>query len=192
MSGFNSLTPFLPKPVSPLNDVIIGPDGQPMQRPGVLGSGTYGMDMGAPAQMAPTAPGVTVPLTLNPDALFPNGVDGVPGLGGAAADVAGGGGGGSWWDGALGSTDKNGVRTDGWAGTAVGALGGIAKTYMGMKQYGLAVDQLNESKRQYDANYAAQRTTTNASLEDRQRARVASNSGAYQSVGDYMNKNGVK
>jgi len=94
--------------------------------------------------------------------------------------------------GMLGSTDANGVRTDGWGGMAVGAASGLVNAFMGMKQYGLAKEQLAEGKRQYDANYAAQRTTTNASLEDRQRARVASNSGAYQSVGDYMNKNGIK
>ena len=34
--------------------------------------------------------------------------------------------------------------------------------------------------------------TLNTQMEDRQRARVASNPTAYQSVGDYMNKNGLK
>jgi len=84
------------------------------------------------------------------------------------------------------------VKTQGWGGLAVGAASGLLNSYMGMKQYGMAKDNLAESKRQYDSNYAAQKTTTNASLEDRQRARVASNEGAYQSVGDYMNKNGIK
>jgi hypothetical protein len=63
---------------------------------------------------------------------------------------------------------------------------------MGMKQYGLAKDTLAANKAQFERNFDAQRTTTNASLEDRQRARVASNAGAYQSVGDYMDQNRVR
>jgi len=97
-----------------------------------------------------------------------------------------------FWGSMLGTEDANGFKTQGWGGMAIGAASGLLNGYMGMKQYGLAKDQLEEGKRQYDANYAAQRSTTNASLEDRQRARVASNSGAYESVGSYMNKNGIK
>lgn len=85
--------------------------------------------------------------------------------------------------------DKNG---GGWAGTALGVAQGIGNAFMGMKQYGLAKDQLAASKKQFETNFAAQKGLTNANLEDRQRARIASNAGAYQSVGDYMNKNGVK
>ena len=51
---------------------------------------------------------------------------------------------------------------------------------------------LAEGKRQFQINYGAQKTTINSALEDRQRARVASNSSAYQSVGDYMDKNGIR
>lgn len=65
-------------------------------------------------------------------------------------------------------------------------LTGLGSLYMGMKQYGLARDGFAESKRQYNQNYAAQKTLTNGQLEDRQRARVASNPGAYESVGSYM------
>lgn len=75
---------------------------------------------------------------------------------------------------------------------AIGGLSALSNSYMGMKQYGLAKEQFAESKRQYNQNYAAQRTLTNSQLEDRQRARVASNAGAYESVGSYMNRNGVK
>jgi hypothetical protein len=60
-----------------------------------------------------------------------------------------------------------------------------------MKQYGLAKDALASSKQQFNLNYDAQRTTTNAQLRDRQTARVASNPGAYQSVGEYMNTNSI-
>lgn len=96
----------------------------------------------------------------------------------------------SFLDGMLGST-VNGVTTQGWGGLALGAAQGIGNAWMGMKQYGLAKDQLAQSKKQFDLNFGAQQKTTNAALEDRQRARVASNPGAYQSVGDYMKKNGI-
>lgn len=61
-----------------------------------------------------------------------------------------------------------------------------------MKQYGLAEDAFKENQRQFNINYAAQKSLTNSQLEDRQRARVASNPTGYQSVGDYMNQNGIK
>lgn len=80
----------------------------------------------------------------------------------------------------------------GWGGMALGAAQGLASAYMGMKQYGLAKDSLKQSKDVFNKNFDAQRRTTNASLEDRQRARIASNSGAYESVGSYMNKNGIR
>jgi len=92
----------------------------------------------------------------------------------------------------LGYTNQNGDQQQGWGGLALGAASALGNSWMGMKQYGLAKDALKENKRQYEQNYAAQRTLTNSQLEDRQRARVASNSGAYQSVGDYMNQNRIK
>ena len=52
-------------------------------------------------------------------------------------------------------------------------------------------DQLKESKRQFDINYGMQKKAFNNQLEDRQRARVASNAGAYESVADYMKKYGA-
>lgn len=90
------------------------------------------------------------------------------------------------WDSFLGGKNTDGTATNGWGGMALGALQGLGNAYMGMKQYGLAKDQLQFSKDAFNKNYAAQAQMTNASLEDRQRARVASNAGAYQSVGDYM------
>ena len=94
--------------------------------------------------------------------------------------------------GMLGSTNDKGIKTDGWGGLALGAATGIGGLYLGMQQYNLAKDALANNKAQFERNFAAQKTTTNAELEDRQRARVASNSGAYQSVGDYMSQNGIK
>lgn len=85
--------------------------------------------------------------------------------------------------------DKNGA---GWGGLALGAIQGGANIFMGMKQYGMAKDALAQAKDQYDRNYAAQKTTTNAMMEDRQRARIASSPGAYVSVDQYMAQNGIK
>lgn len=93
---------------------------------------------------------------------------------------------GSLWDSLIGTTDQ-----PGWGGMALGAAQGLGSAYMGMQQLALAKQTLAANQRQFDMNYAAQRQTTNTALEDRQRARVASNAGAYQSVGDYMNANRV-
>lgn len=95
----------------------------------------------------------------------------------------GGGRGWNW----LSTRDQQGVLGPALAGAQ--ALGSL---YLGMKQYGLAKDTLAANKAQFERNFDAQRRTTNAALEDRQRARVASNPGAYQSVGDYMNQNEVR
>ena len=84
-----------------------------------------------------------------------------------------------------------GLSSGGWGEAGLGIAQGFGNAYMGMQQFGLAKKALAQSKDQFERNYAAQRNTTNASLEDRQRARVASNASAYQSVGDYMNKNRI-
>lgn len=80
---------------------------------------------------------------------------------------------------------------DGWGNTAISGFGSLASAFLGMKQYGLAKQTLEENKKQFQLNYDAQKSMTNARLEDRQRARVASNPGAYQSVGDYMTGNRI-
>jgi hypothetical protein len=92
-----------------------------------------------------------------------------------------------WLKGAIGTKEA-----PGWGGLAVGAGSALMSGFMGMQQYGLAKKQLAESKRQFDMNWGAQRQMVNSQLEDRQRARVASNPGAYQSVGSYMSQNGIK
>lgn len=92
----------------------------------------------------------------------------------------------------LGSKAADGMQTQGWGGLALGGAQALGSLYMGMQQYNLAKDTLANNKAQFERNFAAQKATTNASLEDRQRARVASNAGAYQSVGDYMQQNGVR
>lgn len=80
----------------------------------------------------------------------------------------------------------------GWGGAALGALQGIGNAFMGMKQYGLAKDALQASKDQFAKNYAAQRSTVNAELEDRQRARVAATAGGAESVESYMARNRIQ
>ena len=96
----------------------------------------------------------------------------------------------SFMQGVLGYEGKNGY-VPGWGGMALGAASGIGQAMMSMKQYGLMEDQLKESKRQFDINYGMQKKAFNNQLEDRQRARVASNAGAYESVSDYMKKYGA-
>ncbi len=99
----------------------------------------------------------------------------------------------TFMQGLTGYTDlASGTKVNGWGGAALGLIQGLGSAYMGMKQYGLAKDQLQFSKDSFNKNYAAQAKMTNSMLEDRQRARMASNPGAYQSVGDYMAKNGIQ
>ena len=91
----------------------------------------------------------------------------------------------------LSKKNADGSVDMGWGGMALGAANGLMQGYMGMKQYGLAKESLAESKRQFQLNYDAQKTLTNATLEDRQRSRIAANP-KYESVGDYMAKNGIR
>jgi hypothetical protein len=112
-----------------------------------------------------------------------------PGVMGGMTQPQGEPGGWSW----LNQFNTDGKMTQqGMLSPALGVAQGLFGAYMGMKQYGLMKDQLNESKRQFGLNFDAQKRTTNAALADRQAARVASNSGAYQSVGEYMNQYGIR
>ena len=129
-----------------------------------------------------------------------NGIDLSGGLttGASAADISkifpglngAGGASTSFLDKMMGYEGKNGY-VPGWGGMALSAASGIGQSLMSMKQYGLMEDQLKESKRQFDINYGMQRKSFNNQLEDRQRARVASNPGAYESVVDHMKKYGA-
>lgn len=92
----------------------------------------------------------------------------------------------------LGSTNTaTGMKTPGWGSLALGTGQALLSGYMGMKQYGLGKKTLEQNKRQFDLNFGAQQKTINSRMEDRQKARVASNPGAYESVSDYMKKNGI-
>ena len=90
-----------------------------------------------------------------------------------------------------GYTLGDGTKVNGWGAPAIGAASALMNGYLGMQNYGLAKDQFNFQKDAFNKNWAAQSKLTNASLSDRQAARVASNPTAYQSVSDYMKANGV-
>lgn len=115
----------------------------------------------------------------------------VPNFGGSSSGMNLGGSQGSWWDSLFDRTSANGVKTQGMAAPLIGGASALMSGIMGWKQYGLQKDALNQTKKEFDMNWGAQQKTMNSSMEDRQRARVASNPGAYQSVGDYMKKNGI-
>ena len=114
-------------------------------------------------------------------------------LNGQAMQAAGGPG---LWDQFTGLFQPNvdqatGVATPSAVSTGLNTLSGLANTWMGIQQYNLAKDAFKENKRQFNLNYNAQKKNYNSSIEDRQRARVAANPGAYESVGSYMQKNGL-
>jgi len=157
---------------------------------------TWGQAMPAMPQMPQSSGGFDLaPLSQNfGEYGFVHPTDGVNPVGAAAAGGGGFMGGISDWfndNSFLGST-KDGVKTPGWGSAALGIGQGLMGAYLGMKQYGLAKDTLKFNKEMFSKNYDAQKRTTNASLEDRQKARIASNAGAYESVGSYMDKNGIK
>lgn len=106
---------------------------------------------------------------------------------GLAQDVPLDNSGWNWFD-----SVSNGQVQQGVLGTMIGGASALTNAYLGMKQYGLAKDTLKFNKEMFAKNFASQKSLTNASLEDRQRARVASNPGAYESVSAYMDKNGIK
>jgi hypothetical protein len=83
------------------------------------------------------------------------------------------------------------VKTMGAAGPIMGGLSSLMNGWMGMQQLDFAKKSLAQQKKQFDLNYGAQRTLANTAMEDRQRARIASNSGAYESLDSYMAKNKV-
>lgn len=92
----------------------------------------------------------------------------------------------------FGGTDPvTGAVSGGWVSPLASLGGAIFSGIQGQKQLKLAQDQFKEGKRQFNLNYEAQRKTTNTQLEDRQRARVASNAGAYESVDSYLKRNSV-
>jgi hypothetical protein len=171
--------PILPDWMKPYGQTPI-PQDTPVANAGMIGADWEQMPMGtnglAPGQGMFAGSAVNAPITtMNPNASMATGLQ-------------------KWLadKGIIGSTDEKGIKTEGYGGLALGAAQGLGSLYLGMQQYNLAKDSLANNKAQFERQFQVNKGLTNASLEDRQRARVASNAGAYQSVGDYMNQNGVK
>lgn len=77
-------------------------------------------------------------------------------------------------------------------GTAgLGALQGLASLYLGFGNANTAKKQASQAQSNWNKQWDANVKTTNASLADRQNARLASNPNAYESVDSYMKKYGI-
>lgn len=178
--GYQPMAPFAMTQPAPIPSWMPAPVQQSFPYAASSGYGAMEpFDYGLGSQSSSGGLGLTAPNT------------GLPSLPNANNNP---GGASNWFrdSGFLSQKNLDGTTTQGWGGLALGGAQALGSMYMGMKQYGLAKDTLAANKSQFERNYAAQRTTTNTALEDRQRARVASNPNAYQSVGDYMQKNGVR
>ena len=77
------------------------------------------------------------------------------------------------FEGMLGTKDA-----PGWGGMALGTANSLLSGYMGMKQYGLAKDSFDESKKQFWSNFNIQKDLTNNDITDRNIARNASREGS--------------
>lgn len=102
--------------------------------------------------------------------------------------------GGSFLDSILGGFGGN--NSGGMTGLQMGQLGlggvtSLLNGYLGFQNLGLAKKQYQSQLDQFNKQWDANKKLTNASLADRQAARVASNPNAYQSVDDYMKKYGI-
>lgn len=90
----------------------------------------------------------------------------------------------------------SGALGTGMSGLQLGQLGlglgsGLLNGYLGFQNLGLAKSQAKQAQNNWDKQWSANVKNTNGALEDRQRARVASNPGAYESVDSYMKKYGI-
>lgn len=99
------------------------------------------------------------------------------------------GGSGGWLDSILGGNgDMSGLQM---GQLGLGGVNSLLQGYLGFQNLGLAKKQYQSQLDQFNKQWAANKKLTNASLADRQAARVASNPNAYQSVDDYMKKYGI-
>lgn len=82
------------------------------------------------------------------------------------------------------------------SGLQLGQLGlGLGNSllggYLGFQNLGQAKKQAKQAQSNWNKQWDANVKTTNAALEDRQRARTASNPNAYESLDSYMKKYGI-
>ena len=83
---------------------------------------------------------------------------------------------------------KNTELVKAGAGLVTGGLG----AWNGMQQNKLMRENMNQQAGQFREQMDLSKQNINRNIEDRQRARVASNAQAYESVDSYMKKYGVK
>ncbi|WAW11633.1 hypothetical protein nACB1_013 [Acinetobacter phage nACB1] len=74
----------------------------------------------------------------------------------------------------------------------VGLFTGGASAWNGLQQNRLMRDNMNQQASMFREQMDLSKSNYNSKLEDRQRARVASNPTAYESVDSYMKKYGAK
>jgi hypothetical protein len=89
------------------------------------------------------------------------------------------------------SGEQGGTNFLGNLNTGLSAAGNLFKMYSGLKQLGLAREQLDFSRSAFDTNLQNQGRLTNARLEDRQARRVRDRPDQNLSVADYMARFGV-
>lgn len=87
-----------------------------------------------------------------------------------------------------GSGDMSGLQM---GQLGLGGVNSLLQGYLGFQNLSLAKKQYQSQLDQFNKQWDANKKLTNASLADRQAARVASNPNAYQSVDDYMKKYGI-
>lgn len=103
--------------------------------------------------------------------------------------LTGSGGSGSFLDSILGGAgDMSGLQI---GQLGLGGVTSLLNGYLGFQNLSLAKKQYQSQLDQFNKQWDANKKLTNASLADRQAARVASNPNAYQSVDDYMKKYGI-
>lgn len=97
------------------------------------------------------------------------------------------------------ATPYSGAGLSNWmAGNAdmlkagVGLVTGGMSAWNGFQQNRLMRDNMNQQASQFREQMNLSKSNYNSKLEDRQRARVASNPTAYESVDSYMKKYGAK
>lgn len=93
--------------------------------------------------------------------------------------------------GGLGGNNTGGMSALQMGQLGLGGVTSLLNGYLGFQNLGLAKKQYQSQLDQFNKQWDANKKLTNASLADRQAARVASNPNAYQSVDDYMKKYGI-
>lgn len=156
-------------------------------------NGSQGLPDWAPGYVPPQTSVASPTVDVNAGSQFalPTVNPGVFGLANmSSANLATGNGGGGLFSN-IQWLGNSATGQQGAAGTAIGAASALMNGYLGFKQLSLAKDTLAQNKRQFDLNFGAQQKMTNSRLMDRQNARVAANSTAYQDTSSYMKQYGI-